>query len=225
MKLKLYYHPFASFCQKALIALYEKEVAFEPVLVDLGDPPSAAMLKSIWPIRKFPVLVDEASGLTLPESSVIIEYLDGLFPDGARLVPQDSERAVEARLWDRIFDQYVALNVTKIVVDRLRPAGSKDAIGVADAQAQMRTVYGLIEEQVAGKSWAIGDEFSLADCAAAPALFYANLVLPFQESHPAAAAYLQRLIERPSFARVIEEARPYRPLFPIPEAWEQPWVP
>jgi glutathione S-transferase len=212
--LRLYYHPFASFCQKALIAFYEKQVPFEPVLIDLGDEEQRALLRSVWPMTKFPVLEDPATGRTYPESSVIIEYLDGYAPE-PRMIPPNPEEALRARIWDRFFDGFVALNVTKVVTDRLRPEGRKDPDGVAQAEATIRAAYDLFEEEIGDRMWAAGQAFSLADCSAAPALFYAGIIVP-RDDHPRLDAYYKRLLARPSFARAVEEARPYRPLLPLP---------
>jgi len=214
MTLKLYYHPFASFCQKALIAFYENDIAFEPEIVDLGDPDSRAAFAAVWPLAKFPVLRDEARDLTIPESTTVIEYLAQTFPGGAQLIPSDPAGALQARLWDRFHDNYVAAPMQKIVTDRLRPAGSEDPQGVAEARALLGTAYGILETEMAAKTWAVGEAFTLADCAAAPALYYANLVQPFDRERPHLQAYFDRLLARPSFARVVEEAKPYRPLFP-----------
>jgi glutathione S-transferase len=213
--LKLYYHPFASFCHKALIALYEKDLAFQPVLIDLGDPEDRARLQSVWPMMKFPVLRDEAAARIIPESSLIIEYLDEIAPDRARMIPRDARAALQARMWDRFFDGFVAVNVTKVVVDQFRPEERRDHDGVAQAEATMRQALELFEREIAGREWAIGNQFSLADCAAAPALFYAGTIVPL-DGYPEVKAYFQRLLARPSFARVVEEGRPYRNLFPLP---------
>jgi glutathione S-transferase len=214
MALKLYYHPFASFCQKVLIAFYELGVAFEPVVVDLGNPESRAAFAAVWPLAKFPVLRDEARGLTIPESTTVIEYLAQNFPATTELVPNDPDRALQARLWDRFYDNYVEHPIQKIVGDRLRPADRRDPHGVAEARALLDTAYGILETEMARKTWAAGKAFTLADCAAAPGLFYAELVHPFAERHPRLGAYFERLMARPSFARVVEEAKPYRHLFP-----------
>jgi glutathione S-transferase len=213
--LKLYYHPFASFCQKALIALYEKGLEFEPIFIDLGDPEHRARLESVWPMMKFPVLLDEAAGRIIPESSLVIEYLDGIAPDRARMIPVDPTSALQARLWDRFFDGFIAVNITKIVTDRFRAQDRRDPEGVAEAEAKIRQALGLFEREVAGREWAIGSQFSLADSAAAPALFYAGVIVPL-ERYPHVKGYLERLLARPSFARVVEEARPFRPLLPLP---------
>jgi glutathione S-transferase len=214
MSLLLYCHPLSSFCQKALIALYENDTPFELRIVDLGNEASRAEFKTIWPIGKFPVLRDEAKGLTIPESSIIIEYLSLHYPGKSRLVPADAELAWQTRLRDRFYDLYVHDPMQKVVGDRLRPASSKDPYGVEQAQARIRTAYGMIDAEMATRIWAMGDAFSMADCAAAPALFYANLVVPFGDTHKNVARYFGRLMERPSFARAVTEAKPYFHLFP-----------
>jgi glutathione S-transferase len=211
--LKLYFHPFASFCQKVLIAFYENQVSFEPIIVDLGDATSRAAFEAVWPIARFPVLRDEARDRLVPESSVIIEYLDLHYPGPVKLVPGDAEAALTTRLRDRFFDFYVSEPMQKIVTDRIRPPGRADPHGVEVARALLRTAYAMLDREMAAQTWAAGEAFTLADCAAAPALFYANWVMPF-EAHKNVAAYFRRLMARPSFARVIEEAKPYRGLFP-----------
>ena len=214
MSLKLHFHPFASFCQKVLVALYENDTPFAPHIVDLADESSIAEFKKIWPIGKFPVLRDDMKDRTIPESSIIIEYLDLHYPGKTQLVPTDADLAWQTRLRDRFYDLYVNVPMQKIVTDRLRPAGSNDPHGVEQARTLLQTAYRLIDQQMEATMWAMGDAFTMADCAAAPALFYANEVMPFGGTHKNAAGYLARLMARPSFARVIEEARPYRALFP-----------
>ena len=213
MSLKLYYHPLSSFCQKILIALYENQTRFEPKLVDFGNPESAAEFRRIWPIGKIPVLRDDTRNQTVPETSIIIEYLERHYPGPARLLPADPELALETRLRDRFFDLYVEVPMQKIVGDRLRPAGRKDPHGVEEAQAQLRLAYAVIEHEMAARTWAAGDGFTMADCAAAPALFYANKVMPLDENRNT-AAYLARLMQRPSYARALKEAEPYLAQFP-----------
>lgn len=216
MSLKLYFHPFASFCQKALIAFYENDTRFEPIIVDLGDETSAAEFKKVWPIGRFPVLRDDARDRTVPESSIIIEYLAQHFPGGIELVPADADLARETRLRDRFYDFYVGEPMQKIVTDRIRPAGKNDPYGVETARTLLATAYGMIERDMATKTWAMGEAFTMADCAAAPSLFYANKVMPF-DAHKNVAGYFERLMKRPSFARAVEEARPYVKLFPSDE--------
>ena len=214
MTLKLYFHPLASFCQKALIALYENDTPFEPHIVDLGDEAQSAELRRIWPIGKFPVLRDDARDRTIPESTIIIEYLNQHYPGKTELLPADADLARQTRFHDRFYDLYVHDPMQKVVGDRLRPPASKDPYGVEEAKARMRTAYGMIDQEMGTRTWATGTAFSMADCAAAPALFYANLVLPFGDTHKNMARYFDRLMQRPSFARVVEEARPYFKMFP-----------
>jgi glutathione S-transferase len=214
MSLKLYFHPLSSFCWKALIALYENGSPFTPVLVDLSSETERAALVKLWPVGKFPVLRDDATDRTIPESSIIIEYLDSQYPGRTRLIPADASLALQTRLRDRFYDLYVHLSVQKIVGDRLRPEGSRDPHGVEEAKARIQACYDIIDLEVAGQTWAMGDVFSMADCAASPALFYASKVVPFGAAHANLAAYLERLKARPSFARVIGEAEPYFQMFP-----------
>jgi glutathione S-transferase len=214
MSLTLYFHPLSSFCQKALIALYENDTPFAPHLVDLGDEASRAAFLKIWPIGKFPVLRDEARDRVIPESSIIIEYLAQHYPGRARLVPEDADVARQMRMRDRFYDLYVSEPMQKIVGDRRRPPGQRDPYGVEQAKSRLQIAYGMIEEDMAAKTWAMGDAFGMADCAAAPALFYAKLVMPFGDMHRNVAAYFGRLMKRPSFARAVEEAKPYFNLFP-----------
>ena len=214
MSLRLYFHPLASFCWKPLIALYENDRPFEPVLVDLGNAESRAAFLAVWPIGKFPVLHDEARAQMVPESSIIIEYLAQHYPGPSALVPSDPDLARETRLLDRFYDSYVMEHMQKVVGDRIRPDGKRDLFGVEQAKAALRTSYGVCEQALAEKTWAMGDSFSMADCSAAPALFYADKVVPLGDAHPNTSAYLKRLCARPSFARVLREAEPYFKLFP-----------
>ena len=174
MSLKLYFHPLSSFCWKALIALYENDTPFMPQPVNLGDASERAALLKLWPIGKFPVLRDDAGDRTIPESSIIIEYLDEYYRGRTRFIPADPKLALQTRLRDRFYDLYLHLSVQKIVDDRLRPQGSKDPHGVEEAKARIRSCYGMIDKEMATRSWAMGETFSMADCAASPALFYAN---------------------------------------------------
>ena len=214
MPLTLYFHPLSSFCQKVLVALYENDTPFTPHLVDLGDAVSRAAFLKVWPIGKFPVLRDEARGRTIPESTIIIEYLAQHHPGRTPLVPADPELALQTRLWDRFYDLSVDVPMQKIVTDRLRPPGQRDGLGVEHAKAQLRTACDIVDREMAGKTWAVGEVFTMADCAAAPALYYANEVMPLHAAHKHAAAYFERLMQRPSFARAVAEAAPYRALFP-----------
>jgi glutathione S-transferase len=202
----LHFHPFASFCQKVLIGLYELEIPFERNIVHLEKADERAALARLWPFAKFPVIEDGSK--IVAESSIILEYLAG-----GRLIPTDPERALECRLRDRFFDLYVDVPMQKIVTDNLRPEGHRDRFGVEEARKELATAYRVADGWLAGQPWATGDTFTMADCAAAPALFYANLVQPF-DAFPNVAAYFARLEKRPSYARVRAEAEPYMKLFP-----------
>jgi glutathione S-transferase len=215
MTLALHFHPLSSYCHKVLIALYENGTAFEPHLVNLGDPAGRERYLDLWPIGKMPVLRDRARNRILPESSIIIEYLDRHCPGAQPLIPADPETALEARLWDRLYDLYVMTPMQKIVGDRIRPPGAQDPHGVAEAEALLRTAYGVIEQSMADRIWAAGDGFSIADCAAAPSLFFAVTLVPFAASHPNLAAYFERLVSRPSIARVLAEAKPFLQYYPF----------
>jgi glutathione S-transferase len=219
MSLTLHFHPLSSFCWKALIALYENDTPFVPNMVDLGDEAERSALLKLWPIGKFPVLRDDARGQTVPESSIIIEYLDRHYPGRTRFISDDADLAWQTRLSDQFYDLYVHLAMQKLVDDRMRPAAQKDPRGVEEAGARIRLCYGMIEQDLAArtcgtKMWAMGEAFSLVDCSASPALFYANKVIPFGDARPNLTAYLDRLIARPAFARVLKEAEPYFKLFP-----------
>lgn len=214
MTLKLFYHPLSSFCHKVLVALYETATPFEPVMVDFFNADSAAQFKAMWPIGKIPVLRDEARDRTVPETSIIIEYVAQHFPGPSQLIPQDPDLARRVRLTDRFYDLYVNVPMQKVVTDRLRPEGKNDPFGVEEARNMLLTAYGMIEQDMAGKTWAMGEQFTMADCAAAGALFYANSQVPMPASYKNAAAYLQRLMARPSYARVLKEAEPYLKMIP-----------
>jgi glutathione S-transferase len=214
MALSLHVHPLASFCHKALIALYELDVAFDPVIVDLGDPASRTAFAEVWPLLKFPVLVDSARDATVAESTTVVEYLDTFYGRG-RLVPHYPDLGWQVRLWDRVFDNALQLPMQKVVGDALRPEGAGDPHGVAEARADLAAAYRFLAARLHPAPWAMGESFTLADCAAAPALFYANLVVPFGPRDAKLHAYLARLMAHPSFARVLEEAEPYFPMFPL----------
>jgi glutathione S-transferase len=209
MSLILYGHPLAAFCWKALIALYETETPFEFRLVNLGDEAERAAFLKISPFGKMPALEDMGRGKTVIESSLVIEYLGGM-------IPADADQARECRLWDRIFDLYVASPMQAVVTDRRRPADAHHPAGVAEAKASLRHAYGVIEGRLAdGRRWIMGEAFTLADCAACPALFYGDLAEPLDAAaFPKTAAYLERLKARPSFARVLVEAEPYFQFYP-----------
>ena len=209
---KLYGHPFSAYCQKAMIAFAERGFDFELRMLAFDDAAAGAEFAALWPIRRMPILVD--GDRTLMEATIIVEHADLAAGDGARLVPADAREALDTRMMDRIFDNYVMTPMQKIVLDRLRPPGETDPAGVAAARAQIRTAYDVIENGMASRQWACGDAFTMADCAAAPALFYANKVEGLQARHDTVKTYLERLKARPSFARVLREAEPYFKFFP-----------
>ncbi|HYG87548.1 MAG TPA: glutathione S-transferase family protein [Azospirillum sp.] len=213
MTLKLYAHPFSSYCQKVLIALYENAIPFEFRMLAPGDEQAANELEALWPLKRFPVLVDEDH--TVVEASIIIEHLGLHHPGPVRLIPENARDALTVRTMDRFFDNYVSTPQQKIVFDSIRPAEDRDRYGVAEARAMLDTAYRWLDDVMEGRDWAAGDAFSLADCAAAPALFYADWTHPISEAFRNVHAYRQRLLARPSFARAVDEARPYRPLFPL----------
>jgi glutathione S-transferase len=214
MTLTLYEHPFAAYCWKPLVALFERDLPFERRFV--GGDADRAQLAELWAMASIPVLVDGAAGLTLPESTTIVEYLDG-HGVAPGLVPSEPAAALQARLWDRVFDGHVATPMQKIVGDSLRPEGSADPAGVAEARATLDRAYALLDAHLAGTAWAAGSAFTLADCAAAPALFYARVVHRWDEDGlDSLTRYYAALAARPSVARVIDEAREYRDLFPLP---------
>jgi glutathione S-transferase len=214
MSLTLHFHPLSSFCHKALIALYENGTPFTPQIVNLMDEGERAAFRKLWPIGKFPVLRDDARDRTVPESSIIIEYLDQHYPGKTKFIPADPDAARQMRLRDRYFDLHIHMQMQKIVGDRLRPADKKDPYGVAEARDMMARALTALEGQLPGKTWIMGDAFTLADCAAGPALFYADKVSPLAPAYPNVAAYLGRLTQRPSYARALKEAEPYFKYFP-----------
>ncbi|QQZ40258.1 glutathione S-transferase family protein [Pseudomonas sp. SK3(2021)] len=217
MPLTLYFHPLSSFCHKVLIALYERGVAFEKRIIDLANDADRAELQSLWPLGKFPVIRDHARQRDVPESSVIIEYLDRFHGRQQPLIPKDWESALEVRLWDRFFDSYVQGPMQRIVADRLYGTHGD----LSRERAALLNAYAVLEQRLASRIWVASPDFSLADCAAAPALFYASTLVAFTDDHRHLSAYFERLIQRPSFQRVIDEARPYFVHYPYAEAIPQ----
>ncbi|WP_040325871.1 glutathione S-transferase family protein [Aurantimonas manganoxydans] len=211
--LTLFLHPFSSYCQKVLIALYENATVFERRILGPDDPAAMDELRAMWPIGKFPLLVD--GGDTVVEASIIIEHLGLRHPGPVALLPADPVAALKVRFWDRFFDNYVATPQQRIVLDALRTDGKRDPEGVRIARQALDAAYAYLDGRMADRDWVAGDSFSLADCAAAPQLFYADWTHPIAERFVHVRAYRNRLNARPSFARCIDEARPYRPLFPL----------
>ncbi|HTX13016.1 MAG TPA: glutathione S-transferase family protein [Solirubrobacteraceae bacterium] len=213
MSLVLYQHPFALYCWKPLIALYERDVSFTTELVEADR----SALATLWPPASIPVLVDD--GVVVPESSIIVEHLDR-HGDAPPLIPTDPDGALQARLWDRVADTYVSTPVQRIVGDALRPAEAKDPHGVSQAHAALELAHATLDRQLRGRDrdgWLAGELFTLADSAAAPALHYADVLHPLDRgAYPGLARYFDRLLTRSSVARVVDETRPYRELFPLP---------
>jgi glutathione S-transferase len=209
----LHYHPLSSYCHKLLIALDELGIEVDKHLLNLGDPAERTAFLALWPTGKMPLLVDQ--GQPIPETSIIIEHLQRHHADpGRTLIPQEPDAALQVRLWDRLFDLYVMTPMQACTANLLRPEGERDAIGVARAREGLSTAYGWIDRHLAGRTWVAGEAFSMADCAAAPALFYAVTYVPLAPQHERLAAYFGRLMARASVARAIDEARPYFRFYP-----------
>lgn len=213
MSLTLHYHPLSSYCWKVLLGLYEKDLPFDRVIVDLGDEQSRAAFYALWPMGKMAALVDGEA--VVVESSIILEHLD-VFHPGPRLIPTVAAAALRVRFWDRFFDLYVHDPMQRIVADRIRKFQdlAQDPVGVAENRRKLRQAYDYLEKQLGAGTWMFGDDFSLADCAAAPALYYADRVEPFAQTHPRLQRYKSALMQRPSMRRVYEEAEPYLHMFP-----------
>lgn len=213
MSLELFMHPLSSYCHKVLIALYENEIPFAIKRVD--DPTVDREYERLWPLKHFPILRDVKRNRIVPESTIIIEYLQTHFPGKVKLIPDDPDLALQVRLRDRLFDNYLHAKMQKFADNNLRPEGKRDPYGVDQARAEFVKALGLVDAEIAHGTWAVGGAFTLADCAAAPAIFYGNRFFgPFRETHPHALAYLDRLMKRPSYARALEEAKPFMHLLP-----------
>ena len=208
--MKLYAHPFSSYTQKVLIGLYENGTPFE--YRNLEDASANAELAALSPLRRFPVLVD--GGRTVLESSAIIEHLQLHHPGAVRLIP-DGDAGIDARMFDRIFDNNIMTFMQKIVLNQLRPEADRDPYGVTEARGILDRMYAWLDERLAGRTWAAGTGFTLADCAAAPALFYADWAHEIPAARSNLRAYRARLLARASVARAVDEARPFRKYFPL----------
>ena len=213
MSLEFYGHPFSSYCQKALIALYENSTPFEWRLLEPGNADITEAFAALWPIRRMPLLRD--GNRTVVEASIIIEHLGLHHPGPVKLIPEAPAPALEARTMDRFFDNYIHTPLQKLVFDSLRSEADRDSFGRTEARSMLDTAYAWLDRTMAARHWAAGDSFSLADCAAAPALFYADWAHPIPATLANLKAYRQRLLARPSFARAVDEGRPYRPYFPL----------
>ncbi|MFZ5719065.1 MAG: glutathione S-transferase family protein [Pseudomonadota bacterium] len=211
MTIELFAHPFSSYCQKALIAFYENDVPFTyRMLEDAGVGEEFA---SLWPIKRFPIVRE--NGRVVLEASIVIEYLQVHHPGPVKLIPEDPDLALEVRMLDRVFDNYVMTPQGKLVFDALRPADSRDPTGVEEARKTLGTSYAWLDQRMEGRTWAVGETFTLADCAAAPSLFYADWTHRIPEQYRNLTAYRARLLQRPSFARAVDEARRFRHYFPL----------
>ncbi|MGQ0531673.1 MAG: glutathione S-transferase family protein [Caulobacteraceae bacterium] len=208
--LTLYGHPISSFTWKVLIALHENATPFEYVTV---DQTTYADFIAKWPMGKFPILLDGDRKQMVTETSVIIEYLDAYYPGRTRFIPTDLDTALEVRRWDRVFD-HINTTMAKVVLDNIRAEGQHDPFGVEEAKRIVRAAYGVIETQLGEDGFIVGDSFTLADCAAAPALWYGTRNVPLDNGFPRIAAYLERLKRRPSFARVLKDSEPLFHLYP-----------
>lgn len=213
MSLKLYAHPFSSYSQKVLIALYENGTPFEWREIAPEHPENLAQFAALWPIKRFPLLVDGAR--VVRESTIIIEYLGLNHPGPVLLLPADPRAALEVRSMDRFFDNYISTPQQKIVFDAMRPEGQHDSYGVQEAREMLERGYAWLDKVMAEREWAAGEHFTLADCAAAPFLFYADWTHRIDPSFSHVIAYRKRLLARPSFARAVDEARRYRSFFPL----------
>lgn len=213
MSLELFLHPLSSYCHKVLIAFYENGTPFEVKRID--DPAVASEYAALSPLKRFPILRDVGRGRVVPESTIIIEYLESHFPGKVKLIPGDPELAWQVRLRDRFFDNYLHTPMQMFAGDRLRPEGKKDPYGLSEARALFVKALDLVDGEMAQRTWAAGDTFTMADCSAAPPLYYGNRFFgPFRDTHPNAMAYLDRLMARPSYARALEEAKPFMHLLP-----------
>lgn len=213
MKPVLYAHPFSSYCQKALTALYENGTDFDYRLLEPGDPETLAEFEARWPIKRFPILVD--GDRTVVEATIVIEYLGLRYPGPVRLIPENSAAALDVRMLDRFFDNYISTPQQKIVFDAIRAPEQRDPHGVTDARAMLERAYAWLDRHMEGREWAAGDGFSLADCGAGPFLFYADWTHAIDPAFANVHAYRRRLLARPAFARAVDEARPYRKYFPL----------
>lgn len=215
MPLILHYHPLSSHCWKLLIALAENGTPFEPRIVNLGDPTDRAAFAALWPTAKIPLLVD--GDQVVPETSIQMEYLDHHHPGATRLLPADFDARLQVRLWDRLFDQYVMDPMQRYIAQLLRPPEARDAQAMAAHEAALGQAYDLIEARRGAHTWATGETFTMADCSAAPALFYATVIRPLPPEHGQLAAYHERLLARPSVRAAVQQARPWFRYYPLRE--------
>lgn len=212
MTLQLFAHPFSSYCQKVLMALYENGTPFRLRMLGPENPDNEQEWAKYWPFKKMPLLLDGAE--VVAEATIIIEHLHVYHAGPVRFIPDDADEALEVRFMDRFFDNYIATPQQKVVFDSIRPEDQRDPAGVADAKAQLEQSYAWLDERMAGREWAAGAGFSLADCSAAPQLFYADWTVEIGGQFANVRAYRERLLNRKSFKRCVDDARPFRPFFP-----------
>ncbi|WPE20765.1 glutathione S-transferase family protein [Shinella zoogloeoides] len=213
MKPVLYAHPFSSYCQKALTALYENGTDFEYRMLDHAQPETLADFEARWPIKRFPILVD--GDRTIVEATIVIEYLGLRYPGPVKLIPDDPDAAIEVRMLDRFFDNYISTPQQKIVFDAIRSEPDRDPYGVEEARRMLERAYAWLDRHMEGREWAAGEVFTLADCGAGPFLFYADWTHAIDPGFRNVHAYRRRLLERSAFARAVDEGRPYRKFFPL----------
>jgi glutathione S-transferase len=213
MKPVLYAHPFSSYCQKVLTALYENGTAFEYRLLDHNDPETLADFERRWPIKRFPILID--GDRQVMEATILIEYLDRHYPGPITLIPADPDKAIEVRMLDRFFDNYISTPQQKIVFNAIRAEADRDPYGDKEARDMLERAYAWLDRHMEGRMWASGDTFTLADCGAGPFLFYADWTHAIDPAFTHVHAYRKRLLARPSFARAVDEGRPFRAYFPL----------
>jgi glutathione S-transferase len=206
--MKLYYSTVSPYSQKVLIALEETKTPHEAIHVNLGDANARAEFAKVSRLGKVPFLVDEARDWRVPESSIIIEYLEQHHPGAVQLVPKDPDLSRQARFFDRLWDLYVTEQTLKIFFDGRRPAEKRDPMGVEQAHKRLDSTFALLDEPLGKKKWVLGDTFSIGDVAAAPALLMASRFHPFDE-HKNLVAYFGRLSERESVQRVFAKVKEY----------------
>lgn len=211
MTIELFAHPFSSYCQKALIAFYENGIPFTYRMLE--DAGAGEELEALWPLKRFPILRE--NDRVVLEATIVIEYLQVHHPGPVTLIPKEPDLAVEARMLDRFFDNYIMTPQGKFVFDALRPPEHRDPYGVEEARKMLDTSYAWLDQRMEDRTWAVGEDFTIADCAAAPSLFYADWTYRIPKEYGNLISYRARLLERPSFARAVDEARPFRHYFPL----------
>ncbi len=213
MTIVLHSHPLSSYCWKVLIALYENGAPFDLRMVNLGDQDARTAYAKLWPTAKIPLMED--GGQVIPETSIQIEHLDSHHRGRVALLPDDPQARMQVRLWDRVFDNYVMDPMGRFIAQQLRPEAERDQRTLDASLAELTRAYDMIEDRLDPRPWAVGEGFTMADCAAAPSLFYAAIVQPFSPRHAKLSAYFERLMDRPSVRRAIAEAGPFFQYYPL----------